>query len=315
MNIAKAAVDIYCARNPIRPGLSLNKKVDGLTLAYSAVNGERRLHRGQAAKALLEELLGQLGVADIPVEPFEDKGNTLFQDAYIRCLNNAGQPALDRFDESAKVDEEWALANDSPVHRGKAAMSRIAAAHYRIDIAVFSDPTPRSLNPDRNRLAEISDDLRAALEIQKDLLSDAKIDEKKRELVEGFRTNALVILAEAAGWMGDENTVNACLNEVGHIQYYKRRVIGHIAKGALAYMKGWYGQVISELEGKHEECVEFGAAEGAGKIGVLLLLSYLKTGRADAAKSMRVWLLSDDCPADGGNGLAKSWAACLAPFT
>lgn len=316
VNVVKAAAELSRARyqGSSTLDLPLDERQRRLLLAFAAANGERRLHGGQAGKALLEELLGQLRVIDIPAAPFVEKGYILYQDAYLMRLNNAGQSALDRFEESAIADETWDIAQNSLVHRGKAAMSRVAASGYRIDMAVFSGRTPGDLHPDRVQLKAVSRDLTVALTTLEGLLSSG-IDEKGRQLIEGFRTNALLHLAEAAGWLGDETTVDRCLNALRpDVDYYKRRVIMGLARGALALTKGRHDQVILELEGQPEERVELGSGEGAGKTGVMLLLSYLRIGRRDRAEVMRCWLVSDQCPTDAGNGLAKSWAAQLKPI-
>lgn len=316
VNVVKAAAELSRARyrGSSALDLPLDEKQRRLLLAFAAANGERRLHGGQAGKALLEELLGQLGVIDIPAAPFAEKGYILYQDAYLMRLNNAGQSALDRFEESAIAEETWAVAENSLVHRGKAAMSRVAASAYRIDMAVFSGITPGDLHPDRVQLKAVSRDLTVALTTLEGLLSSG-IDEKGRVLIEGFRTNALLHLAEATGWLGDETTVDRCLNALGpDVDYYKRRVIMGLARGALALTKGRHDQVILELEGQPEERIELGSGEGAGKTGVMLLLSYLRIGRRDRAEVMRCWLVSDQCPTDAGNGLAKNWAARLKPI-
>jgi hypothetical protein len=125
-------------KGPSGQDLPLEEKITRLKFAFGAAGGERRIHGAKAARVLLEELQRQLGVFEIPIEPFDEKGYMLYQDAYLMRLDNVGQPALDRFEESAVADELWAATKDSLRHRGKAAMSRIAAAAYRIDLAVFS---------------------------------------------------------------------------------------------------------------------------------------------------------------------------------
>lgn len=270
---------------------------------------------GQAGNVLLEELLQQLGVVDIPVEPFSDKGYILYQDAYLMRLNNAGQPALEQFKESAIADEAWAAAEGSPVHRGKAAMSRIAAAAYRTDIAVFAATAPGNLHPNRAALEEVSVTLRKALTTL-DKLLDSEVSEDDRRRLEGFRKNALLHLAEAAGWLGCETTVNYYLGTFepdAELDDSTRRAIG-LARGALGLTKGRYEQVIVQLERQPGERVELGTGEGAGKTGVMLLVSCRKLDRPTDAEAMRCWLLNDQCPVDAGNGLAKTWATKLAPI-
>jgi len=318
VNIVKVAAELSQARyeGPSDPELPLEEKVKRIKFAYAAANGERRLHGGQAAKLLLERLRQQLGVIDVPSEPFSDKGYILYQDAYLMRLNNAGQAALDRFEESAAVDELWAAATGSLRHRGKATMSRIAAYAYSSDLAVFAQMGQAALYPDKVRL-------QAALRALKDILNtldallSSRIEEKDLPLLEGFRMNALLHLAEVAGWLGDEAEVNLHLNRLepgAELNDFIRRAIS-LAKGALALTKGQYKQAIAELQGQHKERVEFGAGEGAGKTGVILLISYLQfNSHIGDAIATHCWLLSNECPTDAGNGLAKIWAAKLEPI-
>jgi hypothetical protein len=87
-----------------------------------------------------------------------------------------------------------------------------------------------------------------------------------------------------------------------------------LARGALACANRRHEQVIAELERQPEERVKLKAGELAGKIGVMLLLSDLQMGHPEKAEAMRHWLLSEQCPLDAGNGLAKEWVACLPPM-
>ena len=306
VNIVKVAAKLSLVPQKELVGLILSNKEKRrrLEFAFAAANGERRMHGGQAGKALLEDLKRQLGVFEIPEEPFSEKGYMLYQDAYLMRLNN-DKRALERFEESAKADEAWAQAHNSLIHCGKAAMSRIAACAYGIDIAVFGHMSHNSLHPDRSQLNKISTTLKDAYKTIEGL-SASQIDEKGQRMLKGFRTNALLHRAETAGWLGDETMVNICLAPFTDDSI--RQAIG-LARGALALIKEQYEQVITELEGQPEDRVKFGTSEGAGKTGVMLLISYMRVGRLDDAEKMRPWLLSDQCPLDAGNGLAKNWVS------
>ncbi len=314
VDVVKVAAELLLARDKGRlgPKLPLDAKARCLEFAFAAANGERRLHGGQAGKALLEELRQRFGVLEIPAEMFAQKGYILYQDAYLMRLNNAGEPALTRFEESAEADEAWAVAKDSALHRGKASMSRIAAAAYNIDLAVFAETTTGTLHPDHARLRAALGTLTNALGSLDKLLT-SKIDQKDQRKLVGFRKNALLHLAQAAGWLGDERAVGKHLRALepgAQLDDSTQRAIG-LAKGALALAEGRYEQVIAELQGQPQERVALGTGEDSGKTGAMLLVSYLQVGRREDAEAMRCCLLSDQCPADAGNGLAKVWTARL----
>ena len=48
---------------------------------------------------------------------------------------------------------------------------------------------------------------------------------------------------------------------------------------------------------------------GLGIVGVMLQISYKQLGRQIEAEEMRHLFISEKCPVDAGNGLAKTWAA------
>lgn len=312
VNVIKVAAELRLARyeGPLGPDLPLEEKISRLEFAFAAANGERRQNYGQAGKALLEELQRRLGVSEIPAVPFDNKGYVLYQDAYLMRLNNAGDPALDRFEQSATADEEWATAKRSPLHHGKAAMSRSAAAVYSVDLAVFERSLPPTLRPDHARLKVAFRTLTDARLIFEKLL-DTGINGKGRRMLEGFRKNALLHLAEVAGWLGEETTVVECLAALGPDAEHNdsTQLAMGLARGALALAQERYEQVIENLEGQPKKRVDVYTGEGAGKTGVMLLISYLKVDCLNDAEEMRRWLVSDDCPVDAGNGLAKTWAA------
>ena len=317
VNVVKAAAELSLARyqGSSELDLSRDEQICRLEFAFAAANGERRLHGGQAGKALLEELKRQLGVYEIPAFPFDQKGYMLYQDAYLMRLSNVGQPALDRFEESAAADEAWAAFKDSLVHRGKAAMSRIAAAAYRSDLAVFAQTPPGALDPDRIQLEAVLEELRNDLQTLEELLSSG-IDERGRPMLEGFRSNALLHLAEVAGWLGEETTLIECLAALGPDAEHNdstQLAIG-LARSALALTQERYEEVIENLKGQPKKRVDLYTGDGAGKTGVIVLISYLNVDRLNDAEEMRRWLVSDDCLVDAGNGLAKTWAVGLLPI-
>ena len=160
---------------------------------------------------MLEGLLKKLRVTGIPKESFEDKGYILYQDASLMRLNNEGESSLDRFEESAAINEAWANAKESPVHLGKAAMSRISAAAYLTDIAVFNEISCPQLCPDRVGLEKALKALNEALNVFTDKCSSSGIGEKDRFRLENFRMNAIMHIAEVGGWLGDEIMVKMYL--------------------------------------------------------------------------------------------------------
>ncbi len=314
VDVIKTTVELLQARHGMLPNtdLPLEEKERRLELAFAACNGERRRHGGIAARAMLEDLQQKLGVPEIPPEPFARKGFLLYQDAYLLRLHNAGQAALDRFGESAAAEEEWASAQGSPLHYGKAVQSRSAAATYRIDLAAFAGSTPTGLRPDRVHMGRVSEDLSDGLKRLQGLLS-SELAERERQELERYRRNALLILAEASGWLGDKSAVETCLTALGAVTQLDEwsQLLVTLARGALAFAEGQHRRAIAELEGQPENCFKLKGGENGGKIAVMLLVSHLQVGDRAKARTMQRWLLSEQCAADSGNGVAKTWAAML----
>ena len=325
-NTVMAAVDLELARSGKSRGnhLSQEQRDYRTKLAYAAANGERRLLRGTLGKELLSTLQRKLGLTAVLTQPSENTGYVLYQDAYLMRLCIEGHAALDRFEESARADEAWANRLELPLyrakvplHRAKATMSRIAAAAYRIDLALFAGREPEELTPDRAGLEAVAGVLHSYIDTLDELLSLPEID--ARERVEAFRANALHHSAEALGWLGDREAASARIGALDamlrrgnpYIEREAARRSTLLAMGALAVATGRYSEAVTILDGQPQEMVEYAAGETAGKLAVMLLLCYLKLDNRAKAEAVRSWLLSDGCPTDAGNGLAKEWARRL----
>lgn len=307
INIIKMAISLLKARNNIPS--NLEEKIFRLELAFDEYNGQRRLNGGEAARKILEETKRHLGVSEIPSGLYERRSYLLYQDAYVLRLGNSDKKALDRFSESASAAKEWGEAKNSPLHYGKAIQSYTAAATYQIDLAVFSGYAPGQLSPDRVRLMTIAEDLKRGVERLDHLLMGTKKEKELQELGR-YSKNALLILAEASGWMGEYSAVEMCLTKLGKVTDLDewRQILVILAKGTLAFAQKEYKKAIAELYDKHKLCLYIKGGENAGKIAVMLSISYEQIGEKNSADALRLWLLSNDCPKDTGNGLAKTWA-------
>lgn len=314
--VAMAAAEIVRLISPANSGRIPDPETQALRLrfAFGAANGERRLHGGRKAGQLLDALRRSLGVHDIPDGPFQEKGFILYQDAYLLRLGNAGTKALQRFQESAMADDEWAGLNSLPFHSGKAAMSRIAASAYRIDLVLFGGPAGLEFQPRHADLDAIRFDLRRDIRLLDQLIPNADCEHNGR-MLRSFRNNGLLHLAECCGWAEDSDELESAVKALGegwqsdeHTQY----AIG-LSRGALLIMQSnrnpeGLEQAIHVLEGQPEKRAETMAGEGAGKVAAMLVLAYAGTGRQADAERMREWILSGECLLDSGNGLAKRWA-------
>jgi hypothetical protein len=300
---------------PAKPESGDDRQIRLLKLAFAAANGERRLNGAYAGRRLLEKLQERFDIREIPTRPFEDKGYVLYQYAYLFRLANEGQLALERFAESARADDKWAETEGSPKHVAKAAMSRIAAAAYATDIAVFDGCEPGRLTPNTERLDAVVRDLGNELKV---LFSALKLDlEGAQGMARNFVTNAQLHLAEAAGWLGMASVVTEHLSsvEVGLDVTGSIRRAMTLARATLAYAKGHPADVIKELDGQLQELVDEDTGERAGVVAVLLTLAHAELNQFNAAEAMRLWLLSNRCRVDAGNGPARAWAAATPAYS
>ena len=307
-DVVMAAVQFLLAEHGGPGELPLEEEIRRLKFAFAAANAERRVHYATAAQSLLRELREQLGVPQIPDEPFWDKGYILYQLGYLHRLNDAFDDAIALFEESASADDEYAKIQNSDVHRGKASMSRIVAAACQTECAVFAPTEGRPLEPNREELQSVMDRLSSELAILEEVLNGAVEDRWKR-MLQGFRSNALLHLAEVAGWLGIESDVKkllASFEACNQRSIPTDDAIG-LAKGALGLALRDHDEVVRQLEGQPQRRVELGSGEGAGKAGVMLVLAYVELGQHANAKALNAWLLSDECPVDAGNRLAKTW--------
>ena len=310
VDVVKVAAELP----PMKPESVDDCQIRLLKLAYAAANGERRLNGASAGRRLLEELQERFEIREIPIRPFEDKGYVLYQDAYLLRLANEGQAALERFAESAITDDKWAEVEGSSKHFSKGAMSRIAAAAYATDIAIFDGCEPGRLTPNVETLNAIVHDLRKEL---KKLHSALELDlEGSQDMVKNFITNAQLHLAEAAAWQGMTTVVNENLSLVedglditGSIRRAKA-----LARAALAHARGHPADVIKELDGQVQECVDEDTGERSGVAAVLLAQANAELKQFDVAEENRRWLLSDEYPVDAGNGLAREWAVATPTY-
>lgn len=288
--------------------LALEEKIRRLKFAFAAANAERRVHYATAGQALLDKLQTQLGVPEIPEEQFWDKGYIFYQRAYLYRLNDSFDDAIASFERSASADDEFAWSMNSDIHRGKAAMSRIAAAACRTDAAVFAWTEARLIEPNRGELQSVMNGLSNELAIVEELLH-SEIEDKWKPMLEGFRLNAIIHLAEAASWLGMKAEVKNCLSSLEADQQYSISTDDavRLAKGALRLTLNEFAEAVRQLEGQPQRRVELGSGEGAGKTGVILVLCYLELGQQANARSMRNWVLGEECPRDAGNRIAKKW--------
>jgi len=302
-NVACSAALTLCADDRGSPS-DLEEHIRRLQIAFASANAARRESGAIVGREMLEQMKSALGVVHIPTEHFAEKGYMLYQDAYLMRLNNEGDAALDRFEESARADELWAEIHDSAIHRAKAAMSRIAAAAYRLDIALLGPSASDAFAPDVPMLQQVVEEFDSALETLESVAGQVQGSNLRQ--VREFKTNCLIHRAEAAAWVGSRIDMMRCHQELSTVTSGKAsgKALQRPALAALAFQEGRYNEVISYLS-DGSEAPRMTGGEGTGKLSLMLMIAYVRTGQPADAYRMGQWLLSKQCREDAGNALAK----------
>jgi hypothetical protein len=159
-------------------------------------------------------------------------------------------------------------------------------------------------SPARCQLESVVVSLREALAVLDEVRSEVPEGMDLRMVI-GFRTNCLLLIAEASAWLGDGESVSQSLTTLrGDLGLAApRELVGRQVEAALALMQGRYRDAADQLVMLNRK-----ENEGAGKVAAMLIAACLGTGRSAEASKLREWVLSERCQADGGNGPAKRWA-------
>ncbi len=279
-----------------------------LFVAFSAANAQRRDKGGLAAKELLANLRKKLGVTTFPQWDFEEKGNLLYQEAYLYWLNNS-EKAGSLFEQSVKADEQWTRVTGSAFPRAKAAMSRIVGARTAAETLVTTADGSADPAPDRAELERLA----KTLEFARTILEEIRPKVRGGGLwkLERFDRSGVLHLAQVRAWLGDEGVVDDLLVNVKKgmgAEIDTGTELGvHLGKGILAHVQGRFDDVIPLLEGSPEFMLKKKAGEQSGMRAQLLAIAHRNRGRHSEFTRWCHWLV-EECPRDAANGPAIDWA-------
>jgi tetratricopeptide (TPR) repeat protein len=308
---SKTAAYIEIQLNPAVDGLNPLTIERRLTISFAAYDAMRREKNEEQAWGVLTKLRTGLGVRAIPTTAFEKRGYLLYQVGYHYLLTNQLNEALRYLNQAAEDDDLWATQENSDIHFGKAAMSRIAAARAAADVLLSTSNGAENPKPDMKEIAAIAQRLDAERIRLEELIIGAK--GMDWSWLQRWHLNALLHLAELRAYLGDRISVESLTKSAIKIA----PVLGlatptgqsaKLAQATLALYERRFEIVVDLL--KDIPAAQQKGGERSGRFAQLLAIAYHELGNLKEHDRWCRWLASE-CSVDKANGPAMSWAKAV----